>query len=728
MSISVFKTALDTNPEVNISFYTFLGYVKDGRWQDEVLAVRLGKKDKKTMPAVTPSGTFSKRRADSLQQHSNILCVDIDFKDNEDADIEALKNDPYTWAVHRSVGGLGWVAYFRIDGSKHLEAYLGLEKYLADYYKVIADKSCKDVSRLRIVSWDPDLYQKDHEPKQFKLYIKDKTQEIERKPVIATNEDYKHIIKQIQDKKIDLTNNSHHDWIQIGYSLANGLGEQGRELYHAVSSISPKYDELQTDAKYNLLLKNKNGSVSLNTFFYLCSQAGIETQTDTTRKIINLTQLAKSRDSQNAEQAKASTLKLLEQQGIKGSEIVATVDKAFDLDIKTKKAQKSSGEIESIKLMLKSYDLRFNLVTQNMEIDGRNFTDREFNNIFIQLREQLGNTVQSQIVNSIIDSDNTQSFNPFTEYLQECRDIKTSGHITRLCEAIQYKESKYMSQATLEHYVKKWLLGIIASMHGTHSVTILVLCGGQGIGKTNFFRKLLPEKLRSYYAESKLDLGKDDLILMCNKLIICDDEFGGKSKKEEKLLKELSSKQIFSVRPPYQKRNIDMQRYAVLCGTSNDSQLLNDLTGNRRIIPIDITGIDWDLYNSIDKDLLFAELYHEFLSCGKDWQLNSVDIAILNELTYANRSICIEEELLIQYFKEPEAKHSEWLTNTQILNIISQDTNQRLTSHKLGQVLKNYGYRKEYKSINGKTSGVWWVCKRNDLEPTFTITDITDIM
>jgi len=124
MSISVFKTALDTNPEVNISFYTFLGYVKDGRWQDEVLAVRLGKKDKKTMPAVTPSGTFSKRRADSLQQHSNILCVDIDFKDNEDADIEALKNDPYTWAVHRSVGGLGWVAYFRIDGSKHLEAYL----------------------------------------------------------------------------------------------------------------------------------------------------------------------------------------------------------------------------------------------------------------------------------------------------------------------------------------------------------------------------------------------------------------------------------------------------------------------------------------------------------------------------------------------------------------------------------------------------------------------------
>jgi predicted P-loop ATPase len=251
-------------------------------------------------------------------------------------------------------------------------------------------------------------------------------------------------------------------------------------------------------------------------------------------------------------------------------------------------------------------------------------------------------------------------------------------------------------------------------MHGIHSVTILVLCGGQGIGKTNFFRKLLPEPLHKYYAESKLDLGKDDLILMCNKLIICDDEFGGKSKKEESLLKELSSKQVFSVRPPYQKRNIDMQRYAVLCGTSNDSQLLNDLTGNRRIIPIDITAINWDLYNEVDKDMLFAELYNEYVLCGKEWQLNKEEISILNDFTYANKSVCVEEELLLQYFKEPNAKYSEWLTNTQILNIISQDTTLRLTPKKLGQVLSNYGYVKEHKVINGKTSGCWFVAKRSE--------------
>jgi len=55
-------------------------------------------------------------------------------------------------------------------------------------------------------------------------------------------------------------------------------------------------------------------------------------------------------------------------------------------------------------------------------------------------------------------------------------------------------------------------------------------------------RRLLPKPLANYYAESKLDGGKDDDILLTKKLIIMDDEFGGKSKFEAKRFKELTSK------------------------------------------------------------------------------------------------------------------------------------------------------------------------------------------
>src|SRR5690606_8591490 len=120
----------------------------------------------------------------------------------------------------------------------------------------------------------------------------------------------------------------------------------------------------------------------------------------------------------------------------------------------------------------------------------------------------------------------------------------------------------------------------------------------QGTGKTEFFRRLLPPELRQYYAESKLDAGKDDAILMTQKLIIMDDEMGGKSKKESKHLKELTSKQVFTLREPYGRMNVDLQRLAVLCGTTNDLEILNDLH-NRRQIPIEVYGIDHEAYNAI---------------------------------------------------------------------------------------------------------------------------------
>lgn len=708
MYISLFKSAMDTTPQTNISFYTFLGYVKDGKWEDLVHEVRTDKRQKKTMPAVTPSGTFIKRNADGIEQHSNIISIDIDFKDNEDADIEALKQDPYTWSVHRSIGGRGWVAYFKIEPSKHLDAYFGLEKYLADRYKVVADKSCKDVSRLRYVSWDPDLYLKEHEPKTFKLYIKNNEKEIEKTPIIASNADYQYIINQIEEKRIDLTNSSYHDWVQIGFSLANGLGEQGRDVFHAVSAQSAKYDEFITDAKYTNLVKNANGATSLNTFFYLCSQAGISTQTEQTRKIIAVTQLAKARDSQNETQAKQSAKKTLKQDGIEGDEIDYIVDQAYNVDIKSKKVQKSAGEIESIKSMLNLYNLKYNLVTQSMEIDGRNFTDREFNTIFVQLREQLGNTVQSQLVNSIIDSENTPSFNPFTEYLQENTFTGKTGYIDQVCDCI-ISNNPHFTQSTVRNFVRKWLLSIIASMHGTHSVLILVLCGGQGIGKTNFFRHLLPEKLRRYYAESKLDLEKDDMILMCNKLLICDDEFGGKSKKEEKQLKNISSKQEFSIRPPYHRRPIEMTRYAVLCGTSNDNQVLNDLTGNRRIIPIDIKEINVPDFKKIDKDLLFAELHNEYILHGDEWQLNAVDIAILDMVTESNKMPSIEEESIFKCFYPADSTHGEpkKMTPTEILDYIGEGSNLKLSLQKLGLALKNLGYVQTQVRFGKKTHRVY---------------------
>ena len=265
-------------------------------------------------------------------------------------------------------------------------------------------------------------------------------------------------------------------------------------------------------------------------------------------------------------------------------------------------------------------------------------------------------------------------------------------------------------------FIRKWFVGIVASIYRQHSPILLVLTGGQNTGKTEFFRRLLPDKLKPYYAESKLDAGKDDEILMCQKLLIMDDELGGKSKQEAKKLKELTSKDEFTLREPYGRKNVRLKRLAVLCGTSNDELVLNDPTGNRRIVPINVLSIDHALYNSIDKTELLLEAYHLYNE-GYNWRLTADDVQKLNNNTIEFEQIRHEAELISMYYKLPEYAEGiqsvELLTATEIKTYIEEKSGQKLSPWKIGQELKALGFEQEIRKVFGKTQRLYRVIPLN---------------
>ena len=80
----------------------------------------------------------------------------------------------------------------------------------------------------------------------------------------------------------------------------------------------------------------------------------------------------------------------------------------------------------------------------------------------------------------------------------------------------------------------KWLVGVVAGVYGKPNPLVIVLIGAQNTGKTEWFRRLLPEQLANYYGELNHDSynKKDESLLFTEKLILLDDEFGNKSKKE----------------------------------------------------------------------------------------------------------------------------------------------------------------------------------------------------
>jgi predicted P-loop ATPase len=236
---------------------------------------------------------------------------------------------------------------------------------------------------------------------------------------------------------------------------------------------------------------------------------------------------------------------------------------------------------------------------------------------------------------------------------------------------------------------------------------ILVLVGEQGIKKTEFFRNLLPKELNKYYSESNLDEGKDSEILMCKKLLIVDDEFGGKSKKDATKLKRLSSQQTFSIRAPYGRITEDLNRLAVLGGTSNDSEVINDPTGNRRIIPVNLISFDIDKFKSIDKTKLFIELYNEWKSNPTGWFLTKDEIYFLNETTTKNTEVSQEDEIVMKYIKS-DLYNSMTTTDIKI-ELEKKLIGLKTSTKRIGQALKKLGFKQEILKVEGKTMRIYRV-------------------
>lgn len=65
------------------------------------------------------------------------------------------------------------------------------------------------------------------------------------------------------------------DYVKLGFALANGLGSDGRRLYHLLCSQSPKYSEAACEGKWNECLSKSDGRTTIATFYQMAKQAGV---------------------------------------------------------------------------------------------------------------------------------------------------------------------------------------------------------------------------------------------------------------------------------------------------------------------------------------------------------------------------------------------------------------------------------------------------------------------
>ena len=115
------------------------------------------------LPSVTFCGKFAANREKAnIVSTTGFIVPDLDHLDNVDSVFKQLCEDEFVWFAFRSPSGTGLKCGLRAHGIYSDDDikifFASCERYFSETYGLILDKSCKDISRLTFVSYDPDLF------------------------------------------------------------------------------------------------------------------------------------------------------------------------------------------------------------------------------------------------------------------------------------------------------------------------------------------------------------------------------------------------------------------------------------------------------------------------------------------------------------------------------------------------------------------------------------------
>jgi predicted P-loop ATPase len=711
-NISLFGAVYDVLSDDNFPIEAYLTAVKTGTYEDEVYKIRIEKNDKtranlkRHLKRVTFSGMFSKREDAGLIEHSGYIAIDLDDISEIEETKRLLSEDRFVYSVFVSSSGTGLTVLFKINPSKHRLSFLGISEYILYNYNILPDPQSISVSKPFGVTYDPFIYVAEKQVATFTMYPKEKPVEKVANFAFAKS-DFDDLLKALVQRNISICE-GYDEWLKIGFAFVDKFGESGRGYYHVVSSVSKKYTHERTDKQYNYCLRSKNLNLAtIKTFYYYCKEAGLQISSPQTAKVRKVTLNAKSAGLKKEQIIK----NLKEIEGIDGVDDL--VSEVFDSKPEIEDGDSIIAQLEFF--VSTNYKLERNKITRYIELNGNSLEQKDLNTIYIAAKKIITSLTYSDF-ERLIMSDFVSSYNPILRFFQALPEIKVKNKdefisplIDKLASCIVNDISPYT-----EYFLRKWLVSSMSAIHGEHSPLMLVLSGEKhGKGKTEFFRRLLPDELKRYYAESKLDSGKDDEILMTQKWFIMDDEMSGKSKRETQRLKELTSKQWFSLREPYGRMNVDLFRVAVLCATTNSKEVLADTSGNRRIIPIPVDYIDKNKYNSINKTDLFNEAYWLWKN-DFEWRvIEDDDMDYLNMYKSEFEVASIEKDLLLKYFT-PEMPNS-YMNTTELKVDLELMTQQRLNLSILGKHLLQIGYGSKSIRVGKQVQKKWAIRKINRL-------------
>lgn len=253
--------------------------------------------------------------------------------------------------------------------------------------------------------------------------------------------------------------------------------------------------------------------------------------------------------------------------------------------------------------------------------------------------------------------------------------------------------------------IKRWMLSAIAGAYSPKGVSahgVLVMQGAQNLGKTSWFKSLVPEGL---------GLTKDGMLLrpddkdsvkqvVSHWLVELGELDATFRKSDIAALKSFITNDKDILRQPFAKKASEFARRTVFFGSVNPKEYLHDTSGNRRYWTIE--AIELNARHGLDMQQVWAEVYDMWKS-GEEHYLLADELALLNDHNENFQTADpIDERIRSKLDWDSKPAHWVWMTITQILNEVGMDKPTKTDLTTGGVVVKKLNGDKTDRTAKGR--------------------------
>lgn len=290
---SLYGSLADPSPQT-VTLDELLMLVTEGESKAEVAKIR-GEPDKRRraelkrrLPCVAVSGEFEGGHgAEHLVRHSGLICLDLDAEHNPCMDgcaaewRDKLAQDEFVRAAFVSASGNGVAVVCRIEAERHAEAFDALQAHFKGRHGLAVDPSCRDVTRLRFLSWDPDAAVNPH-ARTFRRYSLGgeaapkkggvRKEELGVRTGLALSKDRREEIESALER---LSPDGRQAWLDAGMAIqSEAPGLEGFNLWRRWSEFNDtaaKFDEPDLERVWRSF---KGSGMRIETLFKMAYTAG----------------------------------------------------------------------------------------------------------------------------------------------------------------------------------------------------------------------------------------------------------------------------------------------------------------------------------------------------------------------------------------------------------------------------------------------------------------------